>query len=290
VTTRLAMCEFTTIDTTFEEDVQLAREFGLAAMSICESKLAHGNLEDAYALFAASGLSCSCAVPANLSPLPPIPAGMYPGPEEPDERVELMVSSIQRLAPFRPQTIVFTTGALGSRARNDAENIARDALRTVAREAAAYGMTVSLEPIRSGGYNATWLHSAREALDFIDSVGEPGLQLCVDAYHVWDEPGILDLLRAEGTRVGSVQISDWHEPPRSTGDRLLPGEGSLDLMAMVDALEDGGYQGFYDVEIFSDDGRNGVAIPDSVWAMDPREVYRRSIDGWARVGLGRTGS
>lgn len=288
MTTRLAMCEFTTIDTTFEDDVRLAVEFALPAMSICETKLAAGDLHDAYALFETSGLRCSCAVPANLSPLPPIPDGMYPGPADPGARLQLMVDSVRRLAPFRPQTIVFTTGALGSRAQRDAEQVAREALRAVAREAASHQMTVSLEPIRRGGYNATWLHSAREALAFVDSVDEPNLQLCIDVYHVWDEPGILDLLRAEGARVGSVQISDWHEPPRSTADRLLPGEGSLDLAAMVDALEAGGYQGFYDIEIFSDDGRNGVALPDSVWAMDPREVYRRSIDGWARVGLDRT--
>jgi sugar phosphate isomerase/epimerase len=280
---RLAICGFTTMDTTFAQDVELAVRFGLPAVGLCESKIPAGREQESLELLRSAGLRCASALPANLSPLPTIPAGLYPGPSDPAERTALIIGSIDRLAPFEPERIVLSTGAQGDLPLEQAEEIAADALRTIARHAAQIGVRLSLEPIRDVGFNGSWLRSGRDALRFLDLVGEPALDLCFDVYHLWDEPGVLDLVRANGSRIGSVQISDWHEPPRARGDRLIPGEGTIDLPALFAALEDGGYRGTYDVEIFSDDGRWGTAVPGSVWAMDPDEVYRRSIAGFQQA-------
>jgi hypothetical protein len=41
-------------------------------------------------------------------------------------------------------------------------------------------------------------------------------------------------------------------------------------------LDDAGWDGLYDVEIFSDDGTFGTAYPDSLWAVPPDELLPRA--------------
>jgi len=43
-------------------------------------------------------------------------------------------------------------------------------------------------------------------------------------------------------------------------------------------LETRGYDGWYEVEIFSDNGAFGDAFPDSLWDVDARELARRARD------------
>ena len=62
---------------------------------------------------------------------------------------------------------------------------------------------------------------------------------------------------------------------RSHFDRSLPGGGSR---AQVRALVEAGWDGFYDVEVMSDDGSMGEAFPDSLWALPVDEIVHRSVE------------
>lgn len=290
---RLSVCGFTTMDTTFVQDVELARTFGLGAVGVCEAKLTDGvtdgvidgvidGVTDA-ALLAGAGLRAGSCVPANISPLPTRPAGLYPGPEDPDKRTELMIASLRRLAALGPEAVVFCTGSNAARDPRAAEDIAVEAFAAVAAVAVELGVRVCVEPLRDVGFDGSWLRSLPAALAFLERVGSDALAICFDVYHLWDSPDILHLVRRHGARIGSVQLSDWHEPPRARVDRLIPGDGVIDLSALIGALEEGGFTGSYDVEIFSDDGRWGTSVPGSVWAMPPDEVYRRVVAGFLQV-------
>jgi sugar phosphate isomerase/epimerase len=80
-----------------------------------------------------------------------------------------------------------------------------------------------------------------------------------------------------------VHVADRREPTRSHFDRLLPGDGVLDLASAFRALEAGGYDGWYDVEIFSDNGAFGNAFDDSLWDVDAFELARRARESVERV-------
>jgi hypothetical protein len=41
-----------------------------------------------------------------------------------------------------------------------------------------------------------------------------------------------------------------------------------------------GWEGFYDLEIFSDNGAFGSAYPDSLWDLDAAELVRRGRDAF----------
>lgn len=95
-----------------------------------------------------------------------------------------------------------------------------------------------------------------------------------------DSPNVIEDTERFAGLVKGVQINDWREPPRGIADRVLPGDGIIDLPAIFGALERGGYNGWYDIEVFSDDGRWGTELPGSLWKLPSADVVRRGAEGF----------
>ena len=63
---------------------------------------------------------------------------------------------------------------------------------------------------------------------------------------------------------------------------MIPGDGDLDLPAFFGALESGGFKGWYDLEIFSDNGLWGQTYPDSLYNLEPAELAKRAVAGFRK--------
>ena len=285
-TPRFSVCEISTLNASFEEDLAAYREGGAEGIGICEFKLpADGNDAPALSAFRASGLAASICVPATLSILP-LPS--MSGPAEPAERVAALCASLRRLTPFQPASCVCLTGPRGGLQESEARRLVVDGLRRIARTAGELGMRVALEPVHSSIRDDwTLVSSIPETLELLAEVGEPDVGILFDVWHLWDTPNIFELARLHAKRIAGVHINDWQKSSRGWKDRALPGEGVANLPAILGALEAGGYHGWYDLEIFSDDGSFGDNYPDSLWKVPPVEVVRRGRDGFLRAWTAR---
>jgi sugar phosphate isomerase/epimerase len=278
---RFSISQISTLTATFAEDVEAYRQAGADGIGVWEVKLPEG--EDAAALeaFEKSGLGSAAAVPLfpSILPLPHME-----GPADPQERVDTICRSIHRLARFRPSGIVCLTGPAQGRGADDARSIVVDGLRTIAGEAERAGVRVGLEPInRIGGENWTTISSIPDAVEILDDVGHPALGLQLDTWHLWNTETLLDDIGREAHRFVGVHLADWREPTRGWCDRVLPGDGTAGLQAIVGALEHAGWNGLYDLEIFSDNGTFGNAWPDSLWDVPAGELARRGRRAFDRV-------
>ena len=223
----------------------------------------------------ASGLGRAAAVPAipSILPLP-----LMEGPSDPRERIEAICAAVHRLAPFRPSGVVCLTGPGGDR------DTVVEGLRTIGGEAQRAGLRIGLEPVnRVGGENWTFISSLPEAVELLDDADHPALGLQFDTWHLWNTPNVVDDIHAHVGRIVGVHVADWREPTRSWADRVLPGEGIADVPKLLGALEAAGWTGYYDVEIFSDNGSFGNAWPDSIWDRAPGEVARAARASFERV-------
>lgn len=284
-----SICEFTIPDTTFEEDLELIRDSGATGISICEFKLRDGEEERQLEAFKASGLRAAICMPENISPLPA--SSVFPGPKDLDERVELMCRSVRRLAPFRPATIVLITGSGTELTVSEARRAAIDGFRQVAAVAGELGARVSVEPQRNDLVpGRSIVTTISEALELVAEVRHPAMDVLYDVYHLWDTPDVAGLTERHAKEFGGVQISDWRAETRGFMDRVLPGDGLIDLPTLLGALDRGGYSGWYDLEIFSDDGRYGSSYPDSLWKLPARELVRSGFSAFNRVWEARVSS
>jgi len=285
-----SISQVTTLTASFFEDLDAYGKAGAAGIGIWELKLPDGGDAEALEAFEASGLGSAAGVPLfpSILPLP-----LMEGPSDPRERVEAICASIHRLAPFGPSGIVCLTGPAQDRDPDEARAIVVDGLRTIASEAESAGLRVGLEPInRVGGENWTIVSSIPEAVELLDAADHPALGLQLDTWHLWDSDTLLDDIQHNADRFVGVHVADVREPTRSWADRVLPGDGVADLPAILGALDAAGWDGFYDVEIFSDNGTFGNAWPDSLWDVPAediahrcRESFRRTWEARIRLGV-----
>lgn len=275
-----AVCEFTTLPASFEEDLAAYATAGVDGIGICEIKLAEGREAEQLASFEASGLAATSCVPAvpSILPLPRLP-----GPAEPGERVEALRAGIRRLAPFGPSAVVCLTGPAGALGGPEAHRIVVEGLRAVADEAARFGLPVGLEPM-SAAYRDDWttIATLAEAAELCDEVGAANVGITFDTWHLWDTPALLAELERHADRIVAVHVNDWRGETRGWCDRVLPGHGIADLPAILRALHDAGWRGAYELEVFSDDGTFGSEYDDSLWSEDVADLVRRGREAFRR--------
>jgi sugar phosphate isomerase/epimerase len=282
VAPRVSVSQITTLGSSFSDDVRLYAAAGLEGIGVWELKLGdEGRDAEALELLDESGLASASAVPAvpSILPLP-----LLGGPDDPAARVEAICASLERLAPFRPTGVVCLTGTAEGRDPDAAREAVVAGLRTVGREAERLGLRIALEPYqRDGGELWTIVSTIPEAVSLIEDAGDPpsiGIQF--DVWHLWNTPTLFDDIAEEVDRFAGVHVCDRREPTRGWADRALPGEGGADVPAILRALDAAGWDGLYDIEIFSDDGTFGSEYPDSFWAAPAEETLARARAAFER--------
>jgi sugar phosphate isomerase/epimerase len=257
---KLSISQITTVTQSFADDVDAYRAAGADGIGIWEMKLTDDSLER----FRAGGLGAAAAIPAvpSILPLP-----LMEGPEDPAERVEAIRSGIRRLAPFEPECVLFLTGPGDDRA------VIVEGIRAIADEGREQGVRVALEPIQREfmGFWST-VASLDDAVALVDEAGAD-VGVIYDSWHLWREP--LEQIERHRDRIRGVHLADWREPTRNTNDRVLPGEGAVEFRPILEALR---WDGFYDLEIFSD-----AELPGSLWQEEPSALARRGVEAVRRT-------
>lgn len=263
--------EFTTMPWTFEEDVEQYANLGIGAIELCELKLDDHRYAEQLALIADHRLAISAVQPLVRtffsSQMQPQPTGL-------ESRTARLRQTIQRIAPFAPGTaFIVNTGAPPKGNVAEASNTVILQLRNLSDLATDHGVRIALEPLHPTAMNtesAIWTVS--QALDIVDAVDCSNVGICLDLWNSWQDAGIEDEIRRAGDRIFVLQVSDWRTP-RSFGDRIIPGYGSIPLGKLLHAVYETGYRDACTVEIFSQD------VPDSLYDTDLRAVVQESRKG-----------
>ncbi len=128
------------------------------------------------------------------------------------------------------------------------------ALLTDARER---GLPLAIEPLHPMyAADRACINTLAQALDVCDAL-DPGrsgaLGVAVDAYHVWWDPQLqAQIARAGRERLLAFHVCDWLLPTTDLlEDRGMMGDGVINLRQMRGWVEDAGFDGYSEVEIFS---------------------------------------
>ena len=268
--------EYTTPGLSFAEDLDVYRKGGADGIGI-DAGLKLGGREQADAAdleaLRESGLKATFVFPPVPSVLPMTLIVL--GEDDPATRIDAMCRSVRGLAAFEPISYVCVTGAVGDYEPEHARELAVNGLAKVARAAADVGAQIAIEPMHSSiAAEYSWITTVPDAVALLDDIGEPNTGILFDVWHLWDTPDLLVEIARHAHRFIGVHIDDWRDPTRNWCDRVLPGDGIADIAGILGALDESGYDGWYELELFSDDGRFGNDYEDSLWKLDPVELVR----------------
>lgn len=195
------------------------------------------------------------------------------GSETPANMMDEAKASVDMAAGLGAPVLTIVTGGTepGTKGILESQRILADRLAELAPYAADRGIKLALEPLNPMfGGNRTCLMTVRDALRVCDMVDAPNIGIAVDVYHVWWDTTLAESCAEAGERILGFHLCDWLE---NTSDMLLDrgmmGDGVADLRAIRRAVEDAGYKGVCEVEIFS---------AENWWKRDPNEVLDTMIE------------
>lgn len=256
---RLSLNQKTTNSWTLREAIDGCLAGGLSSIGVWREPLQDMGVDTAAKALADAGLRVSSLCRG----------GFLTGEGDAAGRLAIAdnAEAIREAAAIGAECLVLVVGGLpeGSRDLPGARARVRDRLAELVPIAHDHGVRLALEPMHpictaDRGVLAT----LGEALDLAQAHDAADVGVVVDTFHVWWDPQLeAQIARAAG-RIASFQVCDWITPlPADTLlSRGMMGDGHIDFRRIAGLVEDAGYDGDTEVEIFNAD----------VWAADPSEV------------------
>ncbi len=132
-------------------------------------------------------------------------------------------------------------------------------LRIAAQLLGAYGIRLGLEYVGPHHLRTRWANpyiwTQQETLELIDAIQLPNVGLLLDSYHWYTtEMSADDIARLKPHQIVHVHLNDARDVPVAEAldnDRLLPGEGVIDLGGFLRALASTGYAGAVTQEVLT---------------------------------------
>src|SRR4051812_6936315 len=182
--------------------------------------------------------------------------------------------AIDEACALHADCLVLVVGGLpaGSKDITATRQMVADGIAAILPHARACGMPLAIEPLHPMyAADRACVNTLSQALDICEDLGE-GVGVAIDVYHVWWDPDLYEqIARAgAGNRILAHHICDWLVPTRDLLlDRGMMGDGVIDLGGIRAAIENAGFNGPQEVEIFS---------AENWWKRDGDEVLATCVE------------
>ena len=253
--------------------VDACARHGIRAIAPWRAEVAAFGVDRAARLISDTGLELSGYLRAGM-----LTADALRRPQARDDNRR----AIDEAAVLGPCPLVVVPGGLpqysrpGSMPNKDlaaARAMVADELAELLPYARAAGVPLALEPLHPmHAAERGCINTMRQALDvcdWLDADRKGGLGLTLDVYHVWWDPELRSQIeRAGAERLLAFHVCDWLTPTRHMlNDRGMMGDGVIDIRLIRGWIEEVGYAGYVEAEIFSE----------TWWAASGNDVIRACI-------------
>ncbi len=117
------------------------------------------------------------------------------------------------------------------------------------------------------------VNTLKQANDMAEAINSPSVGIALDVYHLWWDPDLASEIKRSGRNgnISAFHICDWKTPTTDLlNDRGLMGEGCVNIKEIRGWVEEGGFTGFNEVEIFSN----------SYWQQDQHLFLEKIKEGY----------
>lgn len=147
-----------------------------------------------------------------------------------------------------------------------------DAIHAIEPDARAAGVRLAIEPLHPMYADSrSAINTLEQANNIVFALNSPMVGVAVDVYHCWWDPFLRSEISRAGRSIFAFHVCDWRTPTRDLlTDRGMPGDGCINLREIRGWVEQAGFKGFVEVEVFSD----------QYWGWDQEKLVERIKRAW----------
>ncbi len=181
---------------------------------------------------------------------------------------------LQEAAEMEIPLLVLVCGAAPGQLLSTSREQIKAGIEAILPEAARLGVQLAIEPLHPMYADTrSAIISLEQGNDMAENFNDDFLGVAVDVYHLWFDQGLEKQIQrcGENNNLYAFHICDWNVPTTDMlNDRELMGEGCIPLRQIRGWMEQAGFSGFNEVEIFSN----------KYWEMDQDEFLVKIIDAY----------
>lgn len=182
--------------------------------------------------------------------------------------------AIDEAAELGTTIVVLVCGAEPRQSLEDSRKQIREGIETLLPHAEKAGVKLAIEPLHPMYADTrSAINTLAQANDMAEALNSPWVGVAVDVYHLWWDPSLEQEIKRCGKHGNllAFHICDWNVPTTDLLlDRGLMGEGCIPLPTIRSWVEETGFKGFYEVEIFSN----------KFWKEDQSEFLKKIIKAY----------
>lgn len=234
---------------------------GIPGITIWRNVLEGQNLRDARKMIDDSGINVVSIARG----------GFFPSVEA-DKRQQALDDNflaIEQAEALGAPVIVLVCGADGRQSLEKSREQIQEGIVKLLPRAKAAGVKLAIEPLHpmyAGDRSA--INTLEQANNMAEQVNSDYVGVAVDVYHLWWDNNLEREIKRCGAKGNllAFHVCDWNVPTIDfLNDRGLMGDGCINVPQIRTWVEETGFNGFIEVEIFSD----------KYWAADQYEYLEK---------------
>jgi sugar phosphate isomerase/epimerase len=182
--------------------------------------------------------------------------------------------AIDEAAELGTSMVVLVCGAEPRQSLQDSRNQIQEGIQILLPYAEKAGVRLAIEPLHPMYADSrSAINTMAQANEMAEALNSPWVGVAVDVYHLWWDPFLEQEIKRCGKNGNllAFHICDWNVPTTDLLlDRGLMGEGCIPIRSIRAWVEETGFNGFYEVEIFSN----------KFWKGDQSEFLKKIIKAY----------
>jgi sugar phosphate isomerase/epimerase len=254
---RCAIHTFTNKPWTLEECIAGYARAGIGALSVWRETIEPIGSKAAAKILADSGMKVSALVRGGFF------TGANAKPRQ--QAIDENWTFLDQARDIGARMLVLVVGATPGVPLSEGRRQVTDGVAAILPHAESLGIKLAIEPLHPVyAAGRSCINRVKEARLVCEALANPMVGIAVDVYHVWWDADLEAEIALAGRQkqLFAFHISDWRIQTRDLlNDRGLMGDGCIDIRGIRGWIEDAGFDGLIEVEIFSKE----------FWAMDQNQ-------------------
>jgi sugar phosphate isomerase/epimerase len=180
---------------------------------------------------------------------------MFPAPTERERQknIEDNFRAVDEAAALEADSLVMVVGGCGSIGIDETRQMVVDGIAGLVPYARERRVRIGLEPLHPMyAADRSVLNTIDQALQMASPYEADEVGVILDAFHIWWDPRVAELIAQAAGKIYGFHACDWLNPlPDVLRGRGLMGDGVIDNRKLRRLVDEAGYSGFIEVEIFN---------------------------------------